>query len=355
MTPLFCQRFPDLALSQTIAELPTPVRPLDALGSNAWVKCDDLSHPQYGGNKIRKLDWIAADIQQQNKHHVISFGAIGTNAGVATAMMCQRLGLRCTLYLFDQPDSDTVRANLQRMQYYGAELIYCGSLWQTMLRFYLSPHRLRRDSYFLWAGCSNPPAILAYVDAAFELKQQIDQGIMPVPEKIVLPVGSGSTAAGMYLGIQLSGLPSELIAVRVAPAKLGPFDACSDAIVNNMIRQGASLLGLSQQSLPTSSLNHQYYGDGYGCADEQVYRAIARFAEAGVTLEGTYSGKAACAFLDQLTTAQQPVLFWNTFNSSDFLSQVNDPATLLASLPSRLRRRLSAEGKDQQTASAAPQ
>ncbi|HEX6590729.1 MAG TPA: hypothetical protein VF050_01890, partial [Moraxellaceae bacterium] len=53
----------------------------------------------------------------------------------------------------------------------------------------------------------------------------------------------------------------------------------------------------------------------YGHDSAAARAAIAAFAQEGITLESTYSGKAAAAFLDRLGTAGVPVLFWNTFNS----------------------------------------
>lgn len=342
MNSSFLRRFPHLSSRnhQTISELPTPLVTVPQLGQHAWLKQDNLSHSEYGGNKLRKLDFIAADIVAQQKSHVVSFGAIGTNAGVATAMMCQQLGLACTLFLFDQPVTTTVSNNLKRMLGYGARLIYCGSLSHTLLRFFCSPQRLDRNSYFLWAGCSNPPAILAYVSAVFELQQQLQAQGLPHPGHIVVPVGSGGTAAGLYLGLQLTGLNSTLVPVRVAPARLGPFDACSDKTVNRMIRQAAGLLQLDDRNLPRARLVEGYYGAGYGHAGPRVEQAIDTFSAAGIHLEGTYSGKAACAFLDLLTqqSSQQPVrpvLFWNTYNSSDYI-----PDADLRQLPLRLQRRL---------------
>ncbi len=105
-----------------LAELPTPVEHLSAIGANAWIKRDDLSHAVYGGNKLRKLEFILADALARGKDHVITFGATGTNHGVATAMLCQQLGIRCSVLLFDQPASNTVRDNLARMRNFGAVL-----------------------------------------------------------------------------------------------------------------------------------------------------------------------------------------------------------------------------------------
>lgn len=297
------------------AELPTPVKQLSGISEHAWVKCDDVTHREYGGNKIRKLDFVLADILQQGKKHIYTFGAIGTNAGVATAMMCQKNNLKCTVFLFDQPDSETVQKNYKTMQDYGAELIYCGSLLRTVLRYYLSLARFKKESYFLWAGCSNPVATFAYVNAAFELKQQIDQGLLPEPKFIYLPVGSASTIAGLTLGVQLAGLNSVVIGVRVAQQKLGPFDACSEAMADDFINYAAKELGLSGSNIAKSKFDHSYFGSGYGEPTDKSQNAVNILAKQGVKVENTYSAKAAAAFLDELAQTSQPVLFWNTFNS----------------------------------------
>lgn len=328
--PLFA-RYPIIEVQlqpQQFACLPTPVMALDGLANNAWVKQDDLTHPSYGGNKIRKLDFILADIKRRQKKHVITFGATGTNAGVATAMMCYRNQLKCTVYLFEQPLTQTVKDNLALMQAYGAELIYCGSLLKTVLSFYCSRYRLQHDSYFLWAGCSNSVATFSYINAAFELKQQIDNNELPEPEHIFVPVGSCSTLAGLTLGAKLCGLNSKVVGIRVAPAYLGPFPACTAGEVNKVIKQAAKQMqswGISDlDRIPTCTFSDDFYGEGYGIASEYSEKAIVRFKALGMKLENTYTGKAAAAFIEQLEKSNKPQLFWQTFNSADALLKVQE-------------------------------
>lgn len=324
--PLF-QAHPNLEnilAPQSFAEIPTPTQALTELGDNTWIKRDDLTHPEYGGNKIRKLDFVLSDIRRQGKKHVITFGATGTNAGVATAIMCHRNNLKCTIYLFDQPLSDTVKKNLELMRRYGAELIYKGSLLKTVLAYYLSPYRLNRDSYFLWAGCSNDVATFAYINAAFELKQQIADQQMPEPENIFVPVGSCSTLAGLTLGVKMAGLNSKVVGIRVAPAYLGPFPACTAGEVNKVIAKAYDWLKQHSVALnferPDCIFSDDFFGEGYGCATRESQRAIEHFSSAGIQLENTYSAKAAAAFLQQSQRSDKPQLFWNTFNSRDTLA-----------------------------------
>lgn len=319
--PLF-DYFPTLAddlQPVPLASLPTPVHSLPGLGERGWIKRDDLSHPDYGGNKIRKLEFVLADMRRRQAREVITLGATGTNAGVAVSMICQREQLPCTIITFPQPPSPTVDKNQAWMRHYGARFDPRGNLAAAACRFYLHPRRLLPHSYFLYAGCSNPVSTFAYVNAAFELRQQIEAGACPLPALIVLPVSSASTLAGLHLGVTLAGLKTRVLGVRVAAERLGPFAVCTPGVVQHMVAKALTQIARhSAHTLPRPApvgLTGAYFGGGYGVTTEAASRAIARFGDLGIGLEGTYSGKAAAAFLDALDSAEGPVLFWNTFNS----------------------------------------
>lgn len=301
-----------------LATLPTPVQSLP-MATNAWIKRDDISHPEYGGNKIRKLEFIIAEALAQGAERIVTFGATGTNHGVATAMMCQQAGLACEILLFDQPDSSTVRRNQQLMRHYGASLIYCGSLAATVARYYLHPGRLNRKAYFLFAGGSNVAGTLGFVNAAMEIRDQMDAKQIPPPSHIVCPVGSSATLAGLTLGFQWLRLPVEVIGVRVAPSHLGPFAACTTASVRRLMwqthRVTQQLTGRRLPEPKSPILLDAYYGAGYGEATPAGADAQRAFAQAGYALEQTYSAKAAACFLDVVSREATPVLFWHTFNS----------------------------------------
>ena len=309
---------------EPLATLPTPVESLEqlALGKgNAWIKRDDLTHHEYGGNKIRKLDFIIADAKQQGKKRIVIFGAIGTNHGVATAMMCQQQNLACTVYLFDQPISKTVQQNLQLMQHYGAELIYCGSLFATVLRYYLNRYRLDKENYFLFAGGSNIAGTLGFVNAALELKEQINRCEIPEPDVIICPVGSSATLAGLTIGCQLAGLNTTVKGIRVAPARLGPFPACTTGTVSTLMKQTQRYLesvGVTARAKwKKPILISDYYGEGYGVATRPGELAQLTMLKQGIKVEQTYTAKAVAAFFDELETNTGDVLYWHTYNSQD--------------------------------------
>jgi 1-aminocyclopropane-1-carboxylate deaminase/D-cysteine desulfhydrase-like pyridoxal-dependent ACC family enzyme len=321
-----------------LASLPTPVERLNA-GDQAWIKRDDMTHDEYGGNKIRKLEFIVAEAMLQNKKRIITFGAIGTNHGVATSMLCQQKGLACTVYLFDQPTSKIVQQNLRLMHYYGADLVYCGSLVSTVSHYYLTLARLNRDNYFLFAGGSNIAGTLGFVNAAFELKQQIDKGELPEPDIIICPVGSGSTLAGLTIGCQLAGMKTRVKGIRVAPAYLGPFPACTSSSVLSLMRKTQRYLqkrGVNANddwNKPT--LNDEYYGEGYGIATPCGEQAQASMLRHGIELEQTYTAKAVAAFYDSLRDHQGHCLYWHTFNSQNMEKQAEQAS--IEGLPEVLR------------------
>lgn len=352
--PLF-QEYPQLSHHLpvvTLADLPTPVQSLsgllpsntDTTGSdNLWIKRDDLTNAEYGGNKVRKLEFIIADALRKKKHTIVTMGAIGTNHGVATATFCQKNQLKTQIFLFDQPITNTVIKNLKDMIRQGAQVIYRGSILKTALSYYTS-RLLSPCSYHLPAGGSNIMGCVAFVNAAFELKQQIEQGVLPEPETIICPVGSSGTLAGLTLGCQLAGLKSEVIGVRVAPSHLGPIAICTAETAQVLMRKTYRYLCELSPSIPRLELreiqlNNDYFAGGYGVSSEAGDEARRIFRASGIELESTYTAKAAAAALAMsYNEPQKNILYWHTFNSA-----VQDSSAVNVSqqsLPSRLKERL---------------
>jgi len=320
--PLF-DVYPQLAaLLQPLAlcQLPSPVEALPALGEYAWVKRDDGIHPHYGGNKMRKLEFVASELLRKGVRHVYSLGGTGTNFGVAAAILLQELGIELTLFLFRQPPSEHVEHNQQLMRQHGAHLHTFDSLGAAALSWQLHPRRLDPRCYFLAAGASSPVATFAYINAAFELREQIQAGDCPLPAQIILPVGSSATLAGLTLGCALAGLETQVIGVRVAPEKLGFIDICTPAVSRKMMLSAARLLEKHGHpggsiKVPEPILVSDWFAPGYGCSTAATEAAIRRGMAAGLTLDATYSGKAFGEYLKRLQSGAAPLLFWATLNS----------------------------------------
>jgi len=328
--PALFRAYPELGLKLPIIDLgtfPTPIQRLDHMDhTNLWIKRDDLSSPVYGGNKVRKLEFVLAQVKRQRKTHVVTLGGIGTNHGLATAIYSQQLALRCTLVLFPQPVTSHVKQNLRLFNYYKANLIYRPSLIRAVLAYYLTLRLRHPGAYFLYPGGSNAVGTLGFVNAAFELKEQIDAGEVPKPSVIFCPVGSNGTLAGLTLGAHLAGLDSTVIGVRVSFSHCGPFPSCTPATVRTLMSQTRRFLqkwvpGLGSAGLPEPVMLHDYVGDGYGFPTlngQQAYEVLKD--KQALHLDPTYTAKTFAAVLDYCQTHRNgpgPVMYWHTYNSVD--------------------------------------
>ena len=315
-----------------LGTFPTPIHPLEKLNTkNLWVKRDDQSSLIYGGSKIRKLEFILAAACRRSARHLLTLGGIGTHHGLATAIFCDRLAIQCTLLLFYQPVNKDVRRNLLLLGQSKARLIYHKTLLRVIIGYY-SLYRMRfPTAFFVYPGGSNAIGNTGFVNAAFELKDQIDRGIAPEPEVIFCPLGSGGSLAGLALGAQLTGLNSRIIGVRVMPSHLGPFQACTLQTVEKQMKRTYAYLKKKCRELPDISIRmplieHNYVGDGYGALTRAgKYASQLMLQHEGITLESTYTAKTFAAVLDYCRKHQSnrgPVLYWHTYNSVDLSKDV---------------------------------
>jgi 1-aminocyclopropane-1-carboxylate deaminase/D-cysteine desulfhydrase-like pyridoxal-dependent ACC family enzyme len=311
----------------SLCALPTRVESLASMGESAWVKRDDMTHSIYGGNKTRKFEFIIPEVIAAGADHIYTIGGTGTNHGVATAMVCQQLGLKSTVITFDQPDSPFVQKNQSLMQIFGSEVINSGSIFSAARRFYLNPKRLNAAYYFLPGGGGTAVATFAYINAALELKQQIDNGECPEPAEIYVPVGSSSTLAGLTLGCVLAGMKTKVVGIQILESHIGPLATCTSAVGNKMMQQALAIIASDYPhhavTLPSVILKPDWYQPGYGVLTDASECAIAKGKEVGLSLEQTYTGKTFDAFTQAINTAANPILYWATYSSSSPPADLN--------------------------------
>jgi 1-aminocyclopropane-1-carboxylate deaminase/D-cysteine desulfhydrase-like pyridoxal-dependent ACC family enzyme len=204
----------------------------------------------------------------------------------------------------------------------GADLDYRGSILSAGLHYYL--HQLIPGrSYFLPPGGSNIMGCVGFVNAAFELKQQIENGVLPEPDRIICPVGSSSTLAGLALGCQLAGLKCKVEGIRVAPAYLGILPICTAKTVSRLMKRTYRYLRRASDEVPliqlrAINLNDGHFGRGYGHATDEGDAAMELFKRRGIVLESTYTAKTAAAVLQACQrNPEETILYWHTFNSAD--------------------------------------
>jgi 1-aminocyclopropane-1-carboxylate deaminase/D-cysteine desulfhydrase-like pyridoxal-dependent ACC family enzyme len=331
LPPLFNQfeRLRDLLPFRSVGTFPTPVHRLDGLCATTgagplYIKRDDISGLLYGGNKVRKLEFLLADALGQGAVRVLTSGAAGSNHALATALYAKQAGLRATLVLFDQPASPVVCDNLLMDAHTGAEMIHeeryerYGTVVQELEDRYIRTEG--RAPYVIPAGGSSPAGVLGYVNAAFELRMQVETGHLPEPEEIFVPFGTMGTVAGLALGLRAAGMKSRIHAVRVVPASIANREKCAALIAesNRLLDKGGVSVTDADRRIV---IDGDYFEPGYGLASPRVIEAVRTGLELdGLELDITYSGKAYAAFCaaaqNKKTTG--PLLFWDTKNSRPF-------------------------------------
>jgi len=327
--PLY-RRFPGLeahAPRLPLCQLPTPVVPLPLDGvANAWVKRDDLTARPYGGNKVRKLEFLLAHARQTGAKDLITFGYAGSNHALATALCARPVGFRVTAILLPQPNACYVRRNLLAGRAAGAKLIARDTVrgiaatvaWQTAVALVTTGRR----PYIIPAGGSSPIGVLGYVNAAFELSDQISEGALQPPDRIYFSLGSMGTAAGLAIGLALAGIDAELHAVRVVDTQFGSRERLEGLIRATLARLKEWVPDFPvMEPMRRVIVRDEFFGMRYGEFTESGVAAVRRAREAAaLRLDGTYSGKAFGALLADAAAGVlrgKRVLFWNTHNSGD--------------------------------------
>ncbi len=331
MIPLLKQ-FPGIAGSLpyiSLADLPTPVHPLKGLEkelnrSEIFIKRDDLSGALYGGNKIRKLEFVLAKAISEKAVRVITSGAAGSNHCLAVAMYAAQCGLKTDLMLFAQEKSKAVTENLLADFYCGAT-IHHDKTYEEHLNSTRSviEHYTQKDGrapFIIPPGGSSVEGVAGYVNAAFELRDQISSGELSCPERIFVALGTMGTAAGLALGIKAAGLPCSLTAVRVVPSYVADrnkfFTLLDDT--NRLLHDADSSFPICQIDDSDFFIEDGYLGAGYGIVTREAQKGIELMSRVdSIKLDGVYTGKVFAAFLDSVSDESHRggSLFWNTKNS----------------------------------------
>ncbi|MFO8113298.1 MAG: pyridoxal-phosphate dependent enzyme [Desulfosalsimonadaceae bacterium] len=346
--PLFRQ-YPELAEKlprHALGNYPTPVERLSHLGhGNLWIKRDDLTSNLYGGNKVRKLEFILADALKRGCRQIITMGGIGTNHGLATAIFCREAGLACRLLLFHQPVNDHVKQNMLLYCKYGVEPRYCKGVLRTGASLLVTQRLLNPGAYILPAGGSTPLGTIGFVNAMFELAEQIRAGLLPEPRYIFCPVGTSGTMAGLSLGAFLAGLSCTVKGVRVTMKSVGPIAVATPKTVQALMKKTLKVLRKHSSAVPEVTIGPQqiiqnYVGRGYGYATRESMAAQELLWEKEkISLEPIYTAKTFAALLNVIKQPQYrdaPILYWHTCNSANLSAHLC--TTSCRDLPPKLRR-----------------
>ncbi|MBR3035487.1 MAG: D-cysteine desulfhydrase family protein [Firmicutes bacterium] len=270
-----------------LAVLPTPIQKLEnisrILGTNVYIKRDDMTGIGLGGNKVRKLEFLLADAKNKGAEIVFTTGGAQSNHAMLTAACCKKLGLTPILILKKRGVTDR-KGNIL-LEY----------LMNTDVRFldtsdsadvYREMDRVGQESgkvyYKIPTGGSNALGALGYVNCVKEISEQTDIKF----DYICCAEGSGGTHAGVAMGAKLFMPDTKVIGMMV---DTDPFEE----ITTNIMKGLAELLELD--FVPTVDDVHlvDVCGEGYAIASPEGNAAIRMMAEnEGLFLDPVYTGKA---------------------------------------------------------------
>ena len=318
-----------------------------------YIKRDDKDHKIYGGNKLRKFEFIFGEALKKKKRGIITLGGIGTNHGTACAIIAKELDLKCELFLSLQPVTWHVQRSLLLYHYFGAKLHFTRWFELGVLKSLL--FRLFHPKYYLMSVGGSPLlrfgthlGTIGFVNAIFELKNQIDEGILPEPDIIFVAAGSTGTSAGLTAGCKLLGLKT----------KVYPVNVSRDIVVNpkKLIRianKSINYLRKRDKSIPDVQVNigdfkmiKGYLGSNYGVKTVKGQKAVDLVYELegeklGFKLETTYTGKTMAAmleFLEKEENKSKKILFWNTYNSNDLDTYLRETKFDFEKLPKKFHK-----------------
>ena len=270
----------------SLGVFPTPVQKLDnvsrALGTNVWVKRDDLTGIGLGGNKVRKLEFLLADARRQGAKIVFTTGGAQSNHAMLTAACALKLGMTPILIL--KKRGVTERQGNQLLEHLmGVDVRFMDT--DDYADIYAEMDRVGRASgrpyYKIPCGGSNALGSLGYVACAKEIAEQ---GMHF--DHIVCAEGSGGTMAGLALGAKLYLPGTKVYGMMV---DTDPFDRITPALM----AEAAELLGEKVKITPDDFILRDMCGPGYAISSPEGAAAVSMKARLeGLFLDPVYTGKA---------------------------------------------------------------
>lgn len=298
---------------------PTPLEYLprfsDYLGREIYIKRDDTTPMAMGGNKLRKLEFLAADALREGADVLVTAGAIQSNHVRQTAAVAAKLGLKCVALLENpigtKAENYLTNGNRLMLDLFDVEIEMCDALHSPDQQLEEIAVRLEAQGfrpYVIPVGGSNALGALGYVESALEIAQQCE-GAVSV-SSVVVASGSAGTHAGLAVGLEQVMPDVDLIGVTVSRTiaqQLPKVEALQQAVAQS----------LSVRANNPIKLWDDYFAPGYGTPNEEGLEAIKILARLeGILLDPVYTGKAMAGLIDGVARErfkdEGPIIFIHT-------------------------------------------
>lgn len=289
-----------------LAQTPTPLQFLPRAsekwgrGHRLWVKRDDLTGSTLSGNKVRKLEFIAAHALDSGYDTLITCGGVQSNHCRATAVAGAQCGLKVHLLLRGEEPTEP-EGNLLLDQLAGATINYyplkqyLKEIDQLFVQWQDHYASQGRKALAVPTGGSDGIGAWGYIAASEELRDDFVQAGIDSAH-IVTATGSGGTQTGLTLGVALHGVPATVWGVNV----------CDDeAYFLNKVASDTQDWQARYPSVPEVDITPRvldgHVGAGYAVANAHIFETIAQLCRLeGLVLDPVYTGKAFAGMLSEL-------------------------------------------------------
>jgi 1-aminocyclopropane-1-carboxylate deaminase len=306
---------------------------------NLWIKHEDTNSAlAYGGNKVRKLEYVIADAVAQKATHLVTVGGVQSNSQRQVAAAGNRYGMRTILTpdpKIGNPSSEDRAAydsagNVQINGVLGAEWkpstpedkaeankeFGDGLAYEVAARREADKIRAEGGTpYFIPSGASlHKLGGLGFARFAYEVNEQ-EHELGMIFDAIVVSTASGSTLGGMATGFKSLQDAKRLIGIQATSCDLSE----TSRVVLASAKNTAKLIGLQEDDITESDfeLDGRFNGGAYGHLNEETKDAIKLLANTeGILTDPVYTGKAVAGLIGLVREgafgSAQNVLFVHT-------------------------------------------
>ncbi len=313
-----------------IGFFPTPLHKLERLsaqlGVNLYLKRDDMTGVSlFGGNKVRKLEYLMGDAIAQGCDTVFTFGATQSNHAMQTVTACRRFGLTPILYLVAivEPSPEDIRANLLLDKVLGAEIHILPMNGGTEdeadeLAVKLAEEQSAKleaqghKCYMVPMGGASHVGSSGFVAGFVEMTRQMEQ-LGQHADYVFHGTGTGGTLAGLAAGRELIGSDTKIISINVSPKPQEHYAKIAKLATDTLAYLGSK----KTVSVEDLHFDQNYYAPGYEIPNQGATDAIKLLARTeGILLDPVYTGKGFAGMLDYIRTGKVPqgstVIYWHT-------------------------------------------
>jgi D-cysteine desulfhydrase len=290
------------------------------LVSGISILRDDLFPFLGGGNKGRKIQYIAREIIEKGANAIVTTGGIESNHCRAAAILAAQNGWQCTLVIHGDEEAFYRRGgNALLMRSTNANLVFVnpeeiGEAMNAAMNTYRDE---RLVPYYIYGGGHTMQGGLAYIDAVSELKAHLLSRNATI-DYIFLASGTGSTQAGI-----LAGLDKVLLDIQVIGISVGRARERAESVVSEFYSELCECFDIPWGNKTVTVLD-DFLSGGYGHFNSEIKElSMNSVRNYGFTLDTTYTAKAFYGMQQYIirNNLKGNVLFWHTGGVLNFLAE----------------------------------